>query len=69
MANKPLTQAQLNNLGPKVSSRNIPFQNLVQRAWGEEYRAPDRGVYEFTGGRKFDSTDMGNTGIYDGGVP
>lgn len=67
MATQP-TQQQLNNLGPKVTSRQIPYLNLVQRVWGEEFRAPDRGVYEFTGGRKFDSTDMGNTGLYNGGA-
>lgn len=65
---KPLTQAQLNNLGGKVSTRVIMWNELVQRSWGDEYKAPDRGVYEFTGGRKFDSTDTGNTGLYAGGV-
>ena len=65
---KPLTQAQLNNLGGKVSTRSINYGDIVMRSWGEEYKAPDRGVYEFSGGRKFDSTDTGNTGIYDGGV-
>lgn len=65
---KPLTQAQLNNLMGKVTSRDILWNNMVQRSWGEDFRAPDRGVYEFTGGRKFDSTDMGDTGIYAGGV-
>lgn len=65
---QPLTYAQLNNLGGKVTSRDILWANMVQRSWGEDFKAPDRGVYEFTGGRKFDSTDTGNTGLYDGGV-
>jgi hypothetical protein len=34
------------------------------RAWGAEYNAPDHGSYEFSQGRKFDSTDKGETGIY-----
>lgn len=61
---RQLTQAQLNNLGAKVVTRPVVWGNLVQRSWGDEYKAPDRGVYEFTGGRRFDSTDTGTTGVY-----
>ena len=61
------TQAELNNLGAPVTTRTISFLELVQRSWGEEFRAPDRGIYEMTAGRKFDSTDTGSTGIYAGG--
>jgi len=64
-----MTQKQSNtNLGNKVSTRTITFRDLAQRAWGSEFFAPDHGVYEFDGGRKFDSTDTGSTGIYDGGA-
>ena len=58
----------LNNQGPKVSWRTINWLDLATRAWGSEFRAPDHGVYEFSGGRKFDSTDQTNSGIYDGGA-
>ena len=58
-----------NNLGAKVTSRAISWLDLVTRSWGSEFRAPDRGVYEFSGGRKYDSTDTNNTGLYNGGVP
>lgn len=39
---------------------------LVEQAWGSEFRAPDHGVYTFgKNGRKFDSTDRGaNSGLY-----
>lgn len=30
-----------------------------------DYYRPDEGVYEFTGGRKFNSTDTTNSGIYE----
>ena len=62
------TQAQLNPLMGKVTTRPIVWGNLVQRSWGDEFKAPDRGIYEFNGGRRFDSTDTGNTGIYAGGA-
>ena len=31
----------------------------------DRFKAPDHGIYEFSGGRKYDSTDTGNTGIYN----
>lgn len=57
-----------NNLGAPVTTRNISWLDLVMRAWGTEFRAPDHGVYEFSGGRKYDSTDLDDTGIYNGGA-
>ena len=51
-------------LGPKVSSRQISLLEMVERAWGSEFAAPDHGIYEFSNGRRFDSTDLGTTGIY-----
>ncbi len=57
-----------NNLGYKVTTRDISWADLVRREWGSEFSAPDHGVYVFDGGRKFDSTDKSNTGIYNGGI-
>ena len=57
----------LNNLGSKVVSRTILWEQLVQGMWGSEWKAPDPGVYEFSNGSKFDSTDQGDTGFYAGG--
>lgn len=57
-----------NNLGAPVSWRNISWEDLVRRAWGSEYSAPDHKVYQFSGGRDYDSTDLGSTGIYNGGA-
>ena len=39
------------------------------RAWGAEFHAPDHGIYRFSGGREFDSTDKGLTGLYGVDVP
>ncbi len=57
-----------NNLGAKVSTRNISFLDLAMRAWGTEWNAPDHSIYQWSNGRKFDSTDRGNTGIYNGNL-
>ena len=57
-------KTNLNNLGSKVSTRNIQWADLCQRSWGSEFFAPDHGVFEFSDGRKFDSTDTGYTGLY-----
>lgn len=54
------------NLGKPVSSRQFSWKDMVIRQWGTEFSAPDHGVYEWSNGRRFDSTDMGNTGIYSG---
>lgn len=52
------------DLGPQVSQRQFSLLEMVERAWGSEFRAPDHGIYEFSNGRRFDSTDLGTTGIY-----
>lgn len=54
-----------------VTSSTQSWQQMVERAWGSEYAAPDRNVYEFGNNRGFDSTDRGRTGIYNPnlGVP
>lgn len=55
------------SLGYKVSSRTINWESLVVQAWGSEFRAPDHGVYEFSNGRRFDSTDQSQNGFYTSG--
>lgn len=52
------------NLGYKVVTRDISWDDLVRRSWGSEFSAADKGIYEFSNGRRFDSTDRGTTGIY-----
>jgi hypothetical protein len=52
-------------LGRQVTTRNFSLQEMVEREWGSSFNAPDHAVYVFGGGvRKFDSTDIGTTGIY-----
>lgn len=55
------------SLGQPVSTRNFSLTELVTRAWGSEYFAPDHRIYQFGGVRFFDSTDLGFTGIYGPG--
>lgn len=57
------------DLGKPVTTRQFSWKEMVIRQWGPEYSAPDHGVYEFSGGRRFDSTDRGQTGIYRYPVP
>ena len=52
------------NLGAKVSTRTTYWADLVHKAWGSEFFAPDHKIYQFSGGNNKDSTDMGLTGIY-----
>lgn len=54
-----------NNLGYKVTSRNVSWRDQVVRAWGDQWAQPDHNVYQFSNGRTFDSTDQGTTGIYE----
>lgn len=51
-------------LGLPVTFRSFSFKDMAIRAWGSEFSAPDHGVYEWSNGRRFDSTDRGHTGIY-----
>lgn len=56
-------------LGRQVTTRQFSLEEMVSRAWGPEFKAPDHGVYVFGGGaRSFDSTDIGTTGFYKKGV-
>jgi len=57
-----------NNLGSPVTTRTLSWMDQAIRAWGSEWAAPDHGIYEFSNGRKFDSTDLTNDGIYNGGA-
>ena len=57
------------NLGNKVKTRVTNWLDLAMRAWGSEFHAPDHGIYEFSNGRKWDSTDKGLTGIYGVDAP
>lgn len=59
------TIAQLRNLGYPVTTRQYSWDNMARQAWGTEFAAPDHNIYNFTGGRSFDSSDLGTTGIYD----
>lgn len=52
------------NLGHRVSTRDLNWADLCHRAWGSDFFAPDPGVYEFGGGRRYASTDKGLTGLY-----
>jgi len=54
-------------LGLPVTWRSFSFKDMAIRAWGSEYSAPDHGVYEWSNGRRFDSTDRGYTGFYQQG--
>lgn len=47
-----------------TTSREISWLQLVQQAWGEKLNVPDT-AYEFSNGRRFDSTDRTNGGIYE----
>jgi hypothetical protein len=60
MASTPLPPS----LGKPVTSRQFSWKEMVIRQWGSAYSAPDHRVYQFSGGRNFDSTDLGVTGIY-----
>lgn len=43
--------------------RPIDYAAQVRRAWGKKWKEPEV-VYEFSGGRKFKSTDHTTSGIY-----
>jgi hypothetical protein len=64
----PTRQPTAAQLGYMVTTRQYSYADLVQKAWGSEFKAPDHGIYEFSRNRKFDSTDMGDTGIYGDGT-
>lgn len=57
------------SLGHQVTTRQFSLLEMVSRAWGSEFQAPDHGVYVWSNGRRFDSTDQGFTGIYSRNIP
>jgi hypothetical protein len=59
-----MTASTVEKVRTNTSSRTTSWESMVRRSWGEEYTLPDKPVYEFTGGRQFESTDKGTTGVY-----
>lgn len=55
-------------LGKQVTFRTFSWLANVEQAWGGQYRKPDPGIYKWSDGRSFESTDQFNTGIYNGGI-
>lgn len=62
MTTPAATTRQITN---RVTTGTLNWQQLVERAWGSEYSAPDHGAYEFGNSRQFDSTDRTRSGIYN----
>lgn len=52
------------SLGKAVTYRQWSWEMLCARAWGAAFRQPDHAIYQFSDGRRFDSTDQYRTGIY-----
>lgn len=62
-------------LPPPVSYSSVSLHDLVVAAWGGEFNAPDHGAYQFSNGRRFDSSDkaminrdLAEQGISQGGI-
>lgn len=49
--------------GKKVTTSQFSWEQMCIQAWGEEWNKPDT-AYEFSNGKKKDSTDRYTTGIY-----
>ena len=47
----------------RVRTRNLSWKEICQKAWGKDWNKPET-VYEFSGGKTFETTDRGETGIY-----
>jgi len=50
--------------GYPVTWRSFSLLEMVTREWGGQWSQPDHGVYEWSNGRRFDSTDLYTTGFY-----
>ena len=50
---------------PQITTRfrTWSWGALARRAWGPEYHRPDT-AYRFNNGRRFDSTDRDESGVY-----
>jgi len=46
-----------------VTTRQYNAGALVRQLWGAKYNKADT-AYEFSNGKKFDSSDRGETGVY-----
>jgi hypothetical protein len=55
-------------LGSPVTTRVFSWREMAIDAWGEEFFAPDHGVYVWSSGRKYDSTDQSANGFYRRGI-
>jgi len=53
-----------NNLGYKVTTRTISWEQLVHDAWGSEWNERDE-VYDFGWGHTREDTDNTDNGIYN----
>lgn len=51
-----------NNPNP-VTTRTVDYKRLIQDQNGKDHQKPEV-VYQFSNGRKFDSTDKAESGIY-----
>lgn len=54
--------ARLQNTKP-VTTRKTDFAAEARKHWGDEYYKPDA-AYEWSNGKKYESTDRGTTGFY-----
>ncbi len=48
----------------QVTYTSRTILEMAQKAWGKDWNKPDV-VYEFSNGKKYESTDMTDAGIYD----
>jgi len=60
----PAPGKNANDLGYDVTARDYSWLSFCTISWGDEFHQPDHGIYEFSNGRKFDSTDQYTTGVY-----
>jgi hypothetical protein len=49
----------------KPTTRTIDWTALVRKAWGDDYLKKEI-VYEFSDGKKYQSTDSSTSGFYTG---
>ncbi len=50
-------------MATEVQTREFTMLELAQKYWGKDWNKPEV-VYEFSNGRKFESTDAADSGIY-----
>lgn len=48
----------------RVRTRTLSWEEIVRKSWGKEWNKPEV-VYEFSSGRKYESTDNTDSGIYE----